>query len=138
MSPFACKYNDSGCKTRLGIRHTLIVIASISMVLTLQACGDNAARVQATESVDLARQAANTAADYFAKNGQLPRDLQMAGFQRHLPESMDSLAIIVRFKSQELAGKSLFLTPHISGQNITWTCNSDSLPADALPNGCST
>jgi hypothetical protein len=138
MSPFACKYNDSGCKTRLGIRHTLIVIASISMVLTLQACGDNAARVQATESVDLARQAANTAADYFAKNGQLPRDLQMAGFQRHLPESMDSLAIDPADGTQELAGKSLFLTPHISGQNITWTCNSDSLPADALPNGCST
>jgi hypothetical protein len=145
MSPFTRKYNDSSCKTRLGFRHTLIAIASISMALTLQACGDNAARAQATESVDLARQAANTAADYFAKNGQLPRDLQMAGFQRHLPESMDSLAIdpadgtiIVRFKSQELAGKSLFLTPHISGQNITWTCNSDSLPADALPSGCST
>ncbi len=145
MSPFARKYNDYSGKTRFGFRHTLITIASAFMALTLQACSDNAARIQATESVDLARQAANTAADYFAKNGQLPRDLQMAGFQHHLPESMDSLAIdpadgtiIVRFKSEELAGKSLFLTPHISGQNITWTCNSDSLPADALPNGCST
>lgn len=145
MSPFAHTDHESGCATGLDTRRTLITIASIFMLLTLQACSDNAARTQATESVELARQAANTAADYFAKNGQLPRDLQMAGFQRHLPESMDSLAIdpadgtiIVRFKSQELAGKSLFLTPHISGQNITWTCNSDSLPADALPNGCST
>lgn len=144
MSPIGHNNNDTRCKTRLSFKHALIAIASLFMALTLQACGDNAARVQATESVDLARQAANTAADYFAKNGQLPRNLQMAGFQRHLPESMDSLAIdpadgtiIVRFKSQELAGKSLFLTPHISGQNITWTCNSDSLPADALPNGCS-
>lgn len=143
MSPFASKRDDSACAKR-GIVNPLMAVVSIILAMALQGCSDNTAHAQATESVDLARQAASTAAEYFTKNGQLPRDLQMAGFKKHLPDSMDSLAIdpadgtiIVRFKSQELAGKSLFLTPHISGQTITWTCSSDSLPADALPTGCS-
>lgn len=120
-------------------------IFGLILTLAVAGCGDSAAQAQAqaAESADLARQAASIAADYFSKNGQLPRDLKQAGFNRHLPDSVDSLlidpadgTIVVRFKSKELDGKSLFLTPHIAGQNITWTCSSDSLPAEAMPNGC--
>lgn len=144
MSQFACKHNNCASHKGVAFSSTLTATAFIILSMALPGCSStNTAQAQTTESIDLARQAANTAAEYFVKNGQLPRDLQIAGFKKHLPESMDSLAIdpadgtiIVRFKSQELAGKALFLTPHISGQNITWTCSSDSLPTEALPAGC--
>lgn len=121
--------------------HTCLLATLIG--LSMAACGDNAARSQVSQSYDLARSAAVSAGQYFVKNGQLPNDLQRAGFKKTLPDSVDSLnidpsdgTIIVRFKSKELHGKSMFLTPHITGKSITWSCTSDSLPADTMPKDC--
>jgi len=133
---------NTGKPAHLSVKwHAILLTTLISLSMT--ACGDNVARTQVSQSYDLARSAAISAGQYFAKNGQLPTNLQRAGFKKTLPESVDSLnidpadgTIIVRFKSKELHGKAMFLTPHIAGKSVTWSCSSDSLPEDAMPKDC--
>lgn len=101
-------------------------------------------RQRVTEGLSLASAAKTAVAEYFAANGELPKDNAAAGLpspEEIMGHSVGSVtvsdgAVTVLFTGDEIGQETMVLTPNSREGGIQWSCVGGSLPAKFRPSTC--
>ena len=121
----------------------MIVVAIIGILaaIAIPAYQDYTVRSQLTEGLNLASAVETGAAEYFANTGSFPTTLSAAGissapsgkYVSGVTTATATGAITITYGNQVnsvAAGKTLGLTPYLSGNNdVIWVCGLHSPPA---------
>ncbi|HEY6455340.1 MAG TPA: pilin [Steroidobacteraceae bacterium] len=121
----------------------MIVVAIIGILaaIAIPAYQDYTVRSQVTEGLNLSGAVETGAAEYFANTGSFPATLSAAGissapsgkYVTSVDVAAGSGSITITYGNQvnsQAAGKTLGLTPYLSGNNdVIWVCGLHSPPA---------
>ncbi len=122
-----------------------IFIIGILAAVAIPAYQDYVTRAKVYEAVSVINQATPVVGEYIEANHQVPPSLEVAGFTKTLPPSIDRVSInqrsgeiLVTLKgSASIAGKSFSVLPTADTSNhISWRCSSETLPNNSLPQNC--
>ena len=124
----------------------LVFIAFIGILaaVAIPAYQDYTTRARMDEAMVVGRNAADSVANYYNQHQEIPDSLEKAGFAAPIPRTVKELGfngkngtVTITMASIPISGKSFLLVPSLdSEQKIIWSCMSQEIPDNYLPQQC--
>jgi len=119
-------------------------VVAILAAIALPAYQDYTVRARLAEALSIGSGAAESVANYYYQNQQIPAKLEDAGFVGSPSKSIQGIdinskngVVVVTMATTPIVGKSLLLVPSVGADNrIAWKCMSQDIPAKYLPLQC--
>lgn len=130
---------------------TAVAMSAILAAVAIPAYQDYMIRAQVSEGMVMGASAKVAVAEYYQAQGHLPANDAAVGLpapEANAGKFVGSVAVeagTIRITfgappaqqtDAKIAGKSLLLTPHLSGSAIVWRCSSNEIPGKYLPSSC--
>ena len=128
----------------------MIVVAIIGILasVAIPAYQDYTAKAQVSEAFSLASSAKSAVSLVYAETGTFPGDNAAAGiaaagtingqYVTSVTVGADGVITILFAAPAVESGHSVLLTPTANGGSTSWACSSTDIPAEHLPNTCTT
>ncbi len=132
----------SGMGTFVVVALVLVPVIGILAAIAIPAYQTYTVKAKMGEVMQVGSEAQASVADYVAKTGHVPEDINQTEFsgssrfinQIAIDQSTDAIVLTLGFSPLE--GKKIILRPNVANETVTWSCDSAGIPPSYLPANC--
>ncbi len=121
-----------------------IALIGILAAIAIPAYQDYTTKARLVGAVEVGRSAADSVANYYNQHQEVPSSLEQAGFTAPIPPSVKELSVnsqngtvTITMATAPISGKTFLFVPSLdSNKQIIWTCMSQEIQDNYLPQQC--